>query len=82
MCVRASPRSLSTLHKELIMYRKRPMPPPGITDEMIRNLWNAVPKVTQLVVIDLDHDFVPKILPNGKISFESIKNQPNIPERE
>ncbi len=64
------------------MYRKRPTPPPGITDEMIRNLWNAVPKVTQLVVVDLDHDFVPEILPNGKISSESLKSQPNIPERE
>ena len=82
MCVRASPRSSFTLHKELIMYRKRPTPPPGITDEMIRNLSNAIPKVKQLVVVDLDHDFLPKILPNGKMSFESSQNQPNIPERE
>ena len=64
------------------MYRKRPTPPPWITDEMIRNLANAVPKVTQLVVVDLDHDFLPKILPNGKMSFESSQSQPNIPERE
>ena len=64
------------------MYRKRPTPPPGITEEMIRNLRNAIPKVTHLVVVDLDHDFLPKILPNGKISFESTQNQLNIPERE